>query len=194
MIELLGTSITLLLLILIPALIGKRMARSLTVSQKKWWLTIHIIFVAVYFSGLFGTLLLTSVAGTIITDGEQIKAAHLFSKYCDWYMVIPGALLSLITGVWIAVRTNWGLTKYNWVFTKIFVNIGAILYGSTLMRTWYDQTVSLSSAGQLDFLENTAYLHSRQMLLTGTVISLAILVFLVGISVFKPWGKWVQER
>ena len=191
---LLGTSLMLLLLIIIPALIGKRITKKFNAGQKNWWLTIHIIFVAVYFSGLFGTLLLTAAAAASITGGEQIRAAHLFSKYFDWFMVIPGALVSLITGVWIAVRTNWGLTKYYWVLIKIFVNIGAVLFGSTLMRTWYDQTVALSSAGRLNPLENPAYLQSRQMLLIGTVISLSTLVFLVGISVFKPWGKKARER
>lgn len=176
-------------LVVILTIIGKYLPKKLSIRQKNCWLIAHIMFVIVYFSGLFGTLLLANVATTIITDRELIYAAHLFSKYCDWFLIIPGAFGSLITGTWLSIRTHWGLTKYYWVIAKILGNIGAILFGSTLMRIWFDQTVDFSSIDQMIPLQNPAYLHSREMLIIGTIISLSILFFLVVISYFKPWGK-----
>lgn len=152
------------------------------------------MFIVIYFSGLLGTLLLTNITITSVTDREQIHAAHIFSKYCDWFMIIPGAFGSLLTGVWLALRTNWGLTKYHWVIVKVIGNIGAILYGGTLMRIWFDKTVELSSVNQANYLSNPAYLYNRQMLIIGTIISLMILLSLVVISYFKPWGKTKLQR
>ena len=40
------------------------------------------------------------------------------------------------------------------------------------MRIWFDRTVDLSSAAQVNFLSNTVYLYNRQMLIIGTLISL----------------------
>ncbi|MEG6522906.1 DUF2269 domain-containing protein [Desulfotomaculum sp. 1211_IL3151] len=181
--------ITIILLIAMLVAISKFRTEKLSVKQKNWWLIAHVLFVIIYFSGLFGTLLLTSIATTIIHDRELIYAAHLFSKYCDWFLIIPGAFGSLITGVWLSLRTQWGLIKYNWIIVKTLGNIGAILYGATLMRIWFDQTVDLSSSGQMNPLQNPAYLHSRELLIIGTIISLGILISLVVISYFKPFGK-----
>jgi hypothetical protein len=186
---------TIVLLIVISLMIGimaltaKFITNRLTIKQKNWWIIAHLMFVIVYFSGLLGTLLLTNMTITKVTDLNQIHAAHIFSKYCDWFLIIPGAFGSLITGVWLALRTNWGLTKFHWIVVKVLGNIGAILYGGTLMRIWFDRTVDLSSDAQVNFLNNTVYLYNRQMLIIGTLISLAILFFLVIISVLKPWGK-----
>lgn len=181
--------IAILSLIAALFMISRLATKRLTIRQKNWWLIAHLLFVIVYFSGLFGTLLLTKIATTVIANGEQIHAAHLFSKYCDWFLIIPGAFGSLITGIWLLLRTHWGLIKYHWVIVKTLGNIGAILFGSTLMRIWFDQTVALSNMGQENFLQNPAYLHNRQMLIIGTVISIMILTYLLIISVIKPWGK-----
>ena len=181
--------VVILLLMAVMLIIAKRIPKRLSNTQKNWWLIAHIMFVAIYLSGLFSTLLLTSITTTIVIDREHIHAAHLFGKYCDWFLIIPGAFGSLITGIWLAVRTNWGLTKFRWIMVKTFGHIGAILYGATLMRIWFDQTVALSLLTQSNFLNNPAYLYNRHMLIIGTIISLAILIFLVIISVFKPWGK-----
>ncbi|HCF48756.1 MAG TPA: hypothetical protein DER60_00645 [Syntrophomonas sp.] len=95
----------------------------------------------------------------------------------------------MITGIWISVRTNWGLTRYYWIIVKTLGNIAAILFGSTFMRHWLEETIALSSAGQIHLVENTTYLHSHQMLMIGTIISLSILLFLLLTSYLKPWGK-----
>ncbi|AGL02789.1 hypothetical protein [Desulfoscipio gibsoniae] len=193
LIILLSTLAVILVLIALLAIIGKYLPKRLSLIQKNCWLIAHIMFVIVYFSGLFGTLLLANIATTTITDRELIYAAHIFSKYCDWFLIIPGAFGSLITGTWLSIRTQWGLTKYYWTIVKVLGNIGAILFGSTLMRIWFDQTVAFSSIGQMNPLQNPAYLHNRQMLIIGTMISLSILFFLVVVSCFKPWGKRLRS-
>ena len=73
------------LLIGVLALIAKFITNRLTIKQKNWWIVAHLMFVIVYFSGLLGTLLLTNMTITAVTDLKQIHAAHIFSKYCDWF-------------------------------------------------------------------------------------------------------------
>lgn len=106
--------------------------RKLSSKQKNWWLIAHIFFIIIAFSGLIGQLLLTS-STTFITDREHIFAAHLFIVYFDDYLIIPGAFGSLITGIWLAVRTHWGFTKHYWIIAKWIGNIAAILLGSTII-------------------------------------------------------------
>jgi len=66
-------------------------------------------------------------------------------------------------------------------------NIGAILYGSTLMRIWFDKIVELSSISQINPLQNPAYLHYRHMLIIGTIngVTRRQLVTVTKVSKFK---------
>jgi hypothetical protein len=189
MLELLITLVSILIFVYGLVMLSRLFSAQLSQKQKKWWLIAHIIFVIIYFAGVLGALLLTSMAANLITENAQINAAHLFARYFDWFLVIPGALGCMITGIWISVRTNWGLTRYYWIIVKTLGNIAAILFGSTFMRHWLEETITLSSAGQIHLVENTTYLHSHQMLMIGTIISLSILLFLLLTSYLKPWGK-----
>lgn len=188
---LLGTSLSLALVILATVMIGRKMAGRLTVRQKLWWRVLHLVSITVYFSGVLGTLLL-AVSTTRITDENLIYAAHYYIQLFDWFLIIPGAFASIITGLWLAVRTHWGFAKYYWVVGKWAGNVIAVLYGATFLRIWIEGSLHASAAG-VHPLENPAYLHSRELLFIGTAIALAILISLTVISVFKPWRKKKPE-
>lgn len=172
---------------------GGRKTVKLTVSQKKGWLIAHIASIIIYFSGLFGTLLL-AIAANLTSEQGLIYAAHLFIQYFDWFLIIPGAFASLLTGVWLAVRTNWGLTKHYWVIAKLLGNIFAILYGGNFMRVWIHDNFTLIFSSPLHPLQNPFYLQNREMLFIGIAISFTILVFLLVISYLKPWGKRCSQE
>lgn len=134
-------------------------------------------------------MLLITVSTTYITNPDLIYAAHLFIQYFDWFLIIPGAFASLITGVWLAVRTHWGMTKHYWVMAKWIGNMIAITFGGNFMRICIHDHFERIFSSKLDPLQNPLYLDNREMLLIGTAISFAILLFLVIISYIKPWGK-----
>ena len=131
----LGTLTLVLILIFIPGWLGGKIAKKLNQKQKNIWLIIHIFFVLLYFSGLFGTLVLVLYT-TFTTDAGLIYAVHWFIQLFDWFFLIPGGLGTLFTGVWLSVRTHWGLTKYYWILTKLVLNATAVLFGATFMRVW----------------------------------------------------------
>lgn len=178
----------LLVMIGIIAIMGKRFSKKLSINQKTGWLIAHVIFVIVYFSGMFGTLLL-SVSTMYTTDGGLIYGAHLFIQYFDWFLIIPGAFGSLLTGSWLAARTNWGLTKFYWVIAKWVGNIAAITFGAHYMRIRIHDNFHGIFSSLVHPLQNPAYLENRQLLFTGIAISFAILIFLLLISYLKPWRK-----
>lgn len=188
---LVGTSVLLSLVILATVMIGRRMAGKLTIRQKHWWRVLHLVSITVYFSGVLGSLLL-AVFTTRTTDEDLIYAAHVFIQYFDWFLIVPGAFASIITGLWLAVRTHWGFAEYYWVVAKWAGNVIAVLYGATFLRIWMEGALHASMTG-VHPLENPAYLHSRELLFVGMAIALAILVVLTVISVFKPWRKRKPE-
>lgn len=185
--DILSTLLVVLALIGIMTLISNRLGNKLSNKKYKGWLIAHVIFVIVAVSGLLGNFLLTVVSTIYITGQDEVYTAHFLTRYFCWFLIIPGILGSFITGIWLALRTKWGLTKYYWIIAKILGTIAAILFGSTWMPIWLEKTTTLS----LQNIMQSAYFHSRQMLLIGIAIALIIMFFLIIISYLKPWGKRV---
>lgn len=181
---------TLLIVILIAGsviLVGKLRATRLDAKRKKWWVIFHVLFVIMYFTGMLGNFVLTLFT-LYLKDRELIYAAHYFIKYFDYYLIIPGALGSLATGIWLAVGA-WGLTTHYWIIAKWVGNLMTIFFGSIFIGTWIEKALDALSLKELEPMYNPEYLHSQKMILTGSVLVLAILVFLTAISYLKPWGK-----
>ncbi|PJN90142.1 DUF2269 domain-containing protein [Bacillus sp. mrc49] len=182
-------AVILLMLILTMVFIAKKIPRKMPHKQKQWWVIAHILFVIVYFCGIAGqSVVLFSMAS--FSEKGSIHAGLKFISYFDDYLTIPGAMGSFVTGVWIALRTNWGgLTAYYWIMAKWIGNIFAILLGSTITGNVVHNLFPKILSSDVEPSQNPLYFQSRQILFLGMGISLTILTFLVVISYLKPWGK-----
>ncbi|MEL7567803.1 MAG: DUF2269 domain-containing protein [Dehalobacterium sp.] len=158
-----------------------------SMKQKNWWLVTHIFFTTVWLGGALGSLLLVFTT-TVTANKELIHAAHHFFDFFDKYLNIPGGLGCLLTGIFLTLRTQWGITKYYWIITKLIANVGIIYFGGGKISEWSSNTFELS-ATNVNVLNNPIYLHDRQMLIIGLASIILVLVFVVAISRFKPWGK-----
>ncbi|HET7629461.1 MAG TPA: DUF2269 domain-containing protein [Bacillales bacterium] len=165
--------------------LGKKLSGKLSVKRKRWWVFGHLAAVIVYFCGVGGSLTLALLVN-FLSDEALIYAAHYLIQYFDWFLIIPGAFGSLITGIWLSVRSNWGgLTRYHWIFVKWLGNIAAILFGSIFIREWIHKSIQYAMEHPK---ENPAFWVNHDLLLAVTAAMFALLLFLTGISVFKPWG------
>jgi hypothetical protein len=127
---------------------------------------------------------------TFFSEKAQIYVGILLVSSFDHYLTIPGALASLFTGIWLALRTHWGgLTKYYWVLVKWIGNMCAILFGSSITGNVIYNLFPKILSSDLQPLQNPLYFQSRQMLFIGIGISFILLGSLVIISYIKPWGK-----
>lgn len=181
-------ALTILLLVWVLVVVGRKMEKNLSNNEKKWWTIAHVFFVIIYFSGLLGELIM-AISTALDSFEKHIHAAHAFILFFDNFLIVPGGFGCLITGIWLAVRTHWGFTKFYWIIAKWVGNIIAILLGSTIIglriHNEFPQILSMS----LHPLENPAYLSNRLMIFIGIFTCLALLLFLVIISYLKPWGK-----
>lgn len=181
-----------LLIIYLLSKLGKKRTKNFNLKQKNNWLIAHIFFIIIYFSGLIGTLLM-AVSTTFTNSRDTIYAAHLFIQYFDWFLIIPGGVGAFITGIWMSIRTHWGVTKYYWIIAKWIGNIGAIFFGANFMRVWLHDNFSVIFNDSSHPLENALYLSNRLWIFIGLGFSFSILIFLVIISYYKPWGKRKQH-
>lgn len=152
-------------------------------SARRGLLAVHVA-VSVGWSGVSLCLLTLAVAGArdpAVWAGPAYSAMKLFS---DW-LLAPVALLSLSTGLVLALGTPWGLARHRWVWTKFWLTLAATCATLLAFRPAADEAAALAAAG--------APVPSTDLLFPPAV-SLSLYCFLTAVSVLKPWGLTRRGR
>lgn len=162
----------------------------LSKRSRQVWRTLHFVAMGIYLTGVLGSiaLLLLSPAGS----APALRMwAHSLAGWFDFVLIIPGNVLTLITGIWLSWRTKWELGKHWWIFVKLVVNVGLMTFGALVLRTHaHSRAVhDATQSGDLSFLTSPDYLELRARYLWLTVAVAVVLIAVIWISVTKPWGK-----
>ncbi len=157
---------------------------TLTPRLRKLALTAHVTSSVGWLGAVVGFLAL-AVAALISEDAQLVRAAYLTMEVTGWFVLVPLALASLLTGLIQSLGTHWGLFRHYWVLFKLLMNVFAtivlLLYTQTL-GFFADVAAETASSGAVpDVLRSpSAVLHA----------GLALLLLLVAtvLAVFKPRG------
>jgi uncharacterized membrane protein len=95
------------------------------------------------------TLGLLSLAVTAITTGSDpmVEAACRAMKvFTDW-LVIPLALLTLLSGLLLSLGTPWGLARHRWVYAKFWLTLATIAASIFALRPGVDTAATTVATG-----------------------------------------------
>jgi hypothetical protein len=147
---------------------------------RKLALTLHVAASV----GWFGAVLTFLVLGVVgVTAREQLaRAAYLVAEPVVWYVVVPFAVASLLTGLISALGSAWGLFRHYWVIFKFVLNVFA-----TAVLLMYTRTVDRFAGIAADPGADLGPLRSPTFLLHsgGALVVLAVAMVL---AVYKPRG------
>ncbi|EIJ81758.1 hypothetical protein PB1_02425 [Bacillus methanolicus PB1] len=154
---------------------------------RNWLLIFHLFFTVMFLGGSFTQwVLLITILNT--DSGNILTVSHSLMHTVDLSLIIPGLLGVIITGVMLSIKTHWGFTKYYWIITKEVLTL--LIFGlGNILNIFVQRSIKITSSKGLHALQNPDYLFNRNMLLMAAAIQTTILVFIVVISVLKPWGK-----
>jgi hypothetical protein len=151
---------------------------------RKLALTAHIT-ASVGWLGAVAASLGLAIAGLTSEDVQTVRAAYLALEFMGWFVLVPFALASLLTGLVQSLGSVWGLFRHYWVVAKLLINLFA-----TIVLLMYTQTLSLLggvasqttlSSDDLDLLRTpSVVLHAGAALL--------LLLTATTLAVFKPRG------
>ncbi|MFE2557364.1 DUF2269 domain-containing protein [Streptomyces sp. NPDC059352] len=148
-------------------------------------LVVHVVSAASWLGLALGLLALGITAAT--TESAPVLKASVRSMktMVDW-LVFPVALLTLLTGLLMAPASNWGLARHRWIHTKFWLTLAMIAgtffgFRDAIVNTYADVTAGhpLADAGDV---------------LLGPMLSPASYVFMMTISILKPWGLTKRGR
>jgi hypothetical protein len=155
----------------------------MTPGLRKFALTAHVTSSIGWF-GAVAAFLALAVAGLTSQDAQLVRAAYLAMDVTTWFVIVPLALVSLLSGVVSSLGTKWGLFRYYWVLFKLALTILATigLYGHT-------GEISLLAGVAAKTTVFSADLHKQQIeIVAAPAAALVVLLVLTVLSVYKPRG------
>src|SRR5215207_3299424 len=167
----------------------------MTSRLRKFALASHITLAVGWIGAVAGYIAL-DVAAATSQNVQTLRAAYLAMELIAWYVIVPLALASLLSGLIMSVGTKWGLFRHYWVLISLLLTVIAtvVLLVETQTISYFADVATdpTTSGDDLRALGNTL-VHS----VGGTVMLLVILV----LNVYKPrgmtrygWRKQDQQR
>ncbi len=149
---------------------------------RKFALTVHVTSSIGWF-GAVAAFLALSIAGMASQDAQLVRASYLVMGVTTWFVIVPFAFVSLLSGVVSSLGTKWGLFRYYWVLVKLVITILA-----TIVLLIHTQPIDLL-AGLAAKTTVRAYPYALQLqMLIASSVALVALLVLTALSVYKPRG------
>lgn len=155
----------------------------MTPGLRKFALTAHVTSSVGTIGAVAGFLAL-AVAGLNSEDSQMVRAAYLAMELTAWYVIVPLALASLLTGLVQSLGTPWGLLRHYWVVTKLLLTVLVtivLLLQMELIGYLADVSAeTMLSSADLRVLRMSPMIHAAGGLL--------VLLVPVVLSLYKPRG------
>jgi hypothetical protein len=148
-------------------------------------LVVHVAASAGWLGLTLGLLALALTAATTQSLPMIEAACRSMKVFTDW-LVIPVALLTLLSGLVLSLGTKWGLARHRWVYTKFWLTLITLTASVFALRPGVNEAADAVASGTppADPLD----------LVMGPAVSLSTYVFMTVISILKPWGLTQRGR
>jgi len=155
----------------------------MTPRLRKFALTAHVTSSVGWLGAVAGFLAL-AVVGLTSQDAQTVRGAYLVMEPAAWFLLVPLAFASLLTGLVQSLGTTWGLFRHYWVLFKLLINVFAtivlLMYMQTL-SSLKDMAAETTSSGDPGVLRSSSpVLH--------TAAAMLLLLVATTLAVYKPRG------
>ena len=162
---------------------------------RKFALAAHIALSVGWIGAAAGYIAL-DVAAATSRNSETLRACYLAMGLIAWYVIVPLALASLLTGLVMSVGTKWGLFRHYWVLISLLLTIIA-----TVVLLVETQTIGYFAAMAAEPATSGDDLRSLGSTLVHSVGGMVVLLAILVLNVYKPrgmtrygWRKQYEQR
>jgi hypothetical protein len=160
---------------------------------RKFALSAHLTFSVGWIGAVLAYLAL-GLGAVTSEDVQTVRAAWTAMELTGWYVIVPLALASLLTGLVMALGTKWGLFRHYWVLISFVLTIFA-----TVILLLHMPTVS--SVAEMAQVAEGARLEALGGDLFHPGIGLVVLLVVQVLNLYKPpgmtrygWRKQQEQR
>lgn len=160
---------------------------------RKLVLSAHLTF-SVGWIGSVVSYLGLGIAAVKAEEARTVRAAWTAMEVIGWYVIVPLALAALLTGLVMALGTNWGLFRHYWVLISFMLTVIAATILLLHMPT-------VSSTAEMAQEAEGSRLQALGGDLLHPSVGLVILLVIQTLNIYKPrgmtrygWRKQQEER
>lgn len=160
---------------------------TVTPAVRKWALTAHVVS-SVGWLGAVVAFVGLALVGLTSADGDTVRGAYLVMEPAAWYVLVPLAVASLVTGLVQSLGSTWGLFRHYWVIFKLLINLVCTIVLVVYLETFaFMARVAADPGADLGAVRNASpLLHA--------VLALVLLLVATALAVFKPRGMTPYGR
>ena len=161
--------------------------KKLSARGQKWLKSFHILFAGLWAGAAFCLTLKQFFIKP--SDGMELYGITSTLKFIDDFVIIPGAVGSLLTALIYSIWTNWGWFKHKWITVKWCINLYGVIFGTFWLGPWLNSSVPIAKEKGLSSFTDPVFFHNRKMLMIWGTFQAVTIVFAFFLSVIKPWKK-----
>lgn len=152
-----------------------------TPGFRKLALTAHVTS-SVGWIGAVAVFLALGVVGLTSEDAGTVRGTYLVMEPAAWFVLVPLAVASLLTGLVQSLVSQWGLFRHYWVVFKLLINVV-----TTFVLLLYMETFHFMADVAADPDADLAVVRNASPLLHAT-LALLLLLVAATLAVYKPRG------
>lgn len=154
----------------------------MTSNMRKLMLTFHVT-TSIGWAGALAVFLAHSLVSLSNQDPAIVRAACLMMGITAWFVILPLAATSLVTGLVQALGTAWGLFRHYWVTIKLLLTA----FATAVLLMKLTPISALSAAAQTAVsLQDFAGL--KLSLVVHAAGGLGVLLMITALAIYKPAG------
>ena len=156
---------------------------------RKCALTVHLVFAALWFGAAVALIMLVFARPSRLASDAELRVYCACVKLIDDFIIIGAANGTLLSGVFLSWRTSWGFFKWYWVSFKLLGTLAMVLFGALCLGPWVNLMHQLATSNGLKAVDTLSFQRAELQILCWGSGQIVLLLMIIAISVFKPWGR-----
>jgi hypothetical protein len=115
-------------------------------------------------------------------DERTVRGAYLVMAPAAWFVLVPLAHASLLSGIALSLGTAWGLFRHYWVVLKLLITAFA-----TVILLIYMETFGQMAGVAADPVVDLAVVRNASPIVHA-ILALILLLAATVLGVYKPFG------
>jgi hypothetical protein len=161
---------------------SQEIAMAFAPALRKFTFTAHVMS-SVGWLGAVVVFLALAAIGVSSQDEGTVRGAYLVMAPAGWFVLVPLAHASLVSGIALSLGTPWGLIRYYWAAMKLVITVFSTVILLLYMRTFQQMAaVAADPAVELDLVRQPSPL-------VHAILALALLIGATVLGIYKPFGQ-----
>lgn len=147
----------------------------------------HLLFAVMWIGGVMA--LVSLQLGATPDTKEMMYMAAIAHLIVDEFFLIPGGVGIVITAIMYGIFTGWGFFKQRWLAVKWILTILLVIIGAGYMGVTIKENVVYAQNMLSENISPDVYRANVYHVAIAGIIQIIGFVYIVVISVIKPWKK-----